>query len=154
MTRIWRISNYADLQGAGGERGTGRWHRYVRIVYCAENASNAMLETLVHLEIDSLDDLPAHYQLLEIAVPAHIVIAELPASSLPEHWRDDESLTQQLGMTWLGERTTALLRVPSAVMPTEHNLLLNPAHREAEQIRIVSAHHCPYDQRLFKPVGH
>jgi len=154
VKRAWRISNYADLQGRGGERGTGRWHRHARIVYCAENAANALLETLVHLEIESPDELPEHYQLLEIEIPDELAITSLPDDSLPEHWRDDERLTQSLGMAWMEQRTSALLHVPSAVMPAEFNLLLNPEHTDAPRIRIGAAYRYPYDRRLFKTVGH
>ncbi len=149
MKQAWRISNYADLQGLGGQLGTGRWHRYAPIVYCAEHPANAMLETLVHLEIDSPDDLPLQYQLLEIAIPDDLAAEPLPADALAEHWRDDERISQALGMAWLRRGETALLRVPSAIMPAEFNLLLNPRHADASRIRIVAAYRHPYDRRLF-----
>jgi RES domain-containing protein len=48
---LWRISNYADLSGAGGLRAAGRWHSQgKRIVYLADHPSSALLEMLVHLD--------------------------------------------------------------------------------------------------------
>lgn len=154
MTRAWRISNYADLQGLGGERGTGRWHRYARIVYCAEHAANAMLETLVHLEIDSPEDLPVSYQLLEIEIPDEVAVAAVDSGELLEGWHTHEAITQQIGMGWLNARQHAVLRVPSVVMPHEFNVLINPDHADAARIRVVRAQRYPYDPRLVKTMGH
>jgi RES domain-containing protein len=58
--RLWRISNYADLSGEGGRRAEGRWHERGRpVVYLAEHAALALLETMVHLEIE-YEDLPRY----------------------------------------------------------------------------------------------
>ena len=67
--RLWRISNHADLSGEGGRRVGGRWHERGRpVVYLSEHPALALLENLVHLEIDS-EDLPSGYQLLTVDVP-------------------------------------------------------------------------------------
>ena len=53
---LWRISAYADLSGTGGLRVSGRWHQAGRpVVYAATSPPGAMLEVLVHLEIDPED---------------------------------------------------------------------------------------------------
>ena len=67
--RLWRISNHADLSGEGGRRVGGRWHERGRpVVYLSEHPALALLENLVHLEIDP-EDLPSGYQLLTVDVP-------------------------------------------------------------------------------------
>lgn len=59
---LWRISNHLSLAGKGGSRASGRWHtRGRRVVYCAENAAAALLEILVHFEIE-IRDLPVRYR--------------------------------------------------------------------------------------------
>ena len=64
--RLWRISNHVDLSGEGGRRAAGRWsHQGRRVVYLAEHPALAMLETLVHLEVD-VEDLPSTYRLIEV----------------------------------------------------------------------------------------
>jgi RES domain-containing protein len=74
---LWRISNYADLSGEGGRRSDGRWHEQGRsVVYLAEHPALALLEVLVHLEIDP-DDLPSSYQLLTVEVPDGLKIEAL-----------------------------------------------------------------------------
>ncbi len=81
--RLWRISNYADLTGAGGLTSSARWHsRGTKIVYLADHPASALLERLVHLEIDP-EDLPSAYQLLAIEVPDHLAVERVEAGSLP-----------------------------------------------------------------------
>ena len=66
---LWRISNHASLSGEGGLHASGRWHaRGRRVVYLADHPASALLEVMVHLEIDA-EDLPSHYQLLGVDVP-------------------------------------------------------------------------------------
>ncbi|HXH47142.1 MAG TPA: RES family NAD+ phosphorylase [Bradyrhizobium sp.] len=51
--RIWRISNFDDLSGIGGLKTDGRWHdRGRHVVYAADHPASALLEVMVHLEID------------------------------------------------------------------------------------------------------
>jgi RES domain-containing protein len=65
---LWRISNYADLSGTGGVLHPGRWHHRGRpIVYLAESPAAALLEVLV--QVSHPGELPAHDQLIEIALP-------------------------------------------------------------------------------------
>jgi RES domain-containing protein len=53
---LWRISDYPELDGAGGLLVSGRWHTQgSRVVYCAPNPASALVEVLVHLEVDSSD---------------------------------------------------------------------------------------------------
>lgn len=142
---LWRISNYEDLQGIGGLKVAGRWHHAGRpVVYLAEHPALALLETLVHLEIRTLDDLPETYKLLRVDVPESIAIVR----SAPETgWQSKPAITRNIGDTWLAAAQTALLRVPSVLVPG-HNYLLNPLHPDARNIAIVEVLHWPFDARL------
>ena len=82
--RIWRISNHADLTGIGGLKVAGRWHEKGRqVVYAADHPSTALLETLVHLEID-LEDVPENFQLIEIDVATALQIDTIDEAALEE----------------------------------------------------------------------
>ena len=73
--RLWRISNHADLSGEGGRVVGGRWHSRGRpVVYLAEHPALALVENIVHLEIDP-DDLPDTYQLIEVDLPDDVETA-------------------------------------------------------------------------------
>lgn len=150
---LWRISNYADLSGAGGLIHHGRWHNRGRpVVYLAESAAGALLEVLVHVEAAHPGELPAHYQLLEIEVPddGSITDAGLPdGSPLSEGWQTDFVATRRCGDAWLASASSLLLRVPSAVVGRTDNFLLNPLYPDVRSCRIISAARYPFDERLL-----
>jgi RES domain-containing protein len=147
---LWRISNHADLKGIGGLYASARWHTQGRpIVYLAESPSSALLEALVHLEIER-DDLPAAYQLLKVEAEEEIHCDAVTLDSLPARWKDSEAVTRMIGDEWLRLGKTALLRVPSAVMPETWNWLLNPRHAGASRVHILTAGTYRHDSRLFR----
>jgi RES domain-containing protein len=150
--RLWRISNYADLSGDGGLRAGGRWHeKGCPVVYLAENAPLALLEVLVHLEIDPAD-LPTTYRLLEIEAPDSVSVEEITRSELDKNapgWMTDSNAARSYTKAWFSTRRTALLRVPSVILPYSHNYLLNPLHPDAAQAKIVEVTVADFDQRLF-----
>ena len=136
--KLWRISNYADLQGKGGLRASGRWHnRGIPIVYLSESPSLAMLEVLVHFELD-LGEIPQNYQLLEVDYTQRTGVSFLHKNALPDHWQQDLELTRAIGDEWLVSGSSLLLRVPSAVVPQSFNYLFNPRHPAAIEAKILS----------------
>jgi RES domain-containing protein len=150
---LWRISNHPDLQGMGGVRASARWHTKGReIVYCAETPTGALLEALVHLEVESVEALPKSYQLLRIALPGDVPIEEVPLASLPPDWKRRTLVTRSIGDAWLAAGRTAALRVPSAVSPHAFNVLLNPRLLRGTGIRVTARGRYPFDARLFKVV--
>jgi RES domain-containing protein len=147
--RLWRISAHADLSGVGGLHVSGRWHsRGKRIVYLADHPASALLEVLVHLEVEP-EDLPGSYQLLAIDVPDSIAFQSIGLEELATGWRDQPELTREIGDRWLREEQTALLRVPSAIVPFSSNWLVNPAHADTAIARIEEVFQVPVDSRLI-----
>ena len=145
--RLWRISAFADLTGEGGLRTAGRWHtRGRRIVYLADHPASALLEILVHLEVD-FDDLPTSYQLHAVDIDEGVAFDAVDV--MPANWRDNSDFTRAVGDRWIAENRTALLKVPSAIMPVASNWLLNPGHVDSAKAHIVDSFHVPYDPRLF-----
>jgi len=122
------------------------------VVYLAESAALAMLETLIHFEL-APDETPADFQLPEVECPDDIGILSLESSRLDEGWRDDRPLTQRLGAEWLRSRSSALLPVPSAIVPNSFNCPFNPLHEQAGRVSIRSSRPHPHDARLFHPSG-
>lgn len=146
---LWRISNYADLSGVGGVLHSGRWHHRGRpVVYLAESPAGALVEALVHVQASHAGELPAHFQLLEVAVPDDAVAESVP---LPdgETWRNDVALTRGLGEAWLASGRSLLLRAPSVVVGRSYNCLLNPLHPLAGGCRVLSVAQYPFDGRLM-----
>jgi RES domain-containing protein len=147
---LWRISNHHSLAGGGALRTPGRWHsRGRRVVYCAQSPAAALLEILVHFEIE-IQDLPVRYRLLRIEAPDDVNVERVSLDQLPADWPDKTEVTRALGDSWLNSVSAALLTVPSAIVPETSNVLLNPAHRDAKRIVIVQAGEHAIDRRLLK----
>lgn len=147
---LWRISNHVSLAGDGGMRASGRWHtRGRRIVYCSESPAAALLEILVHFEID-VRDLPAKYRLLKLHAPDDLIIEHVNAADLPADWIERTDLTRAMGDRWLRAARSPLLRVPSAVVPETSNVLLNPLHSDASRVGVEEVSEHALDPRLLK----
>jgi RES domain-containing protein len=147
---LWRISNYASLEGTGGLHVSGRWHTRGRpVVYCSLNPSTCLLETLVHLEIDA-EDRPKNFRLLRIEGPDTLSTTTVDHAELRSTWPDDLLTTQRLGNRWLAGRESAMLKVPSVLVPETWNVLINPLHHEAALLTISAVFEHAYDVRLIE----
>jgi RES domain-containing protein len=122
--------------GEGGLHVDGRWHTPgKRIVYTAQSLSLAQLEVLVHIADRRLIPSLAY---ASASIPDTMRIAAIDPSALPADWRrfaPYSATTQRLGMKWLIQMPTAVLKVPSAVSETEWNFLLNPAHTDFKGVK-------------------
>jgi RES domain-containing protein len=146
---LWRISEYSDLRGIGGELGSARWHTQEdgkRIVYLAADAATALIETLVNLK-GGPEYMPRFGQLLRIHAAVETSCERV--ADLPDGWRDDFASTQAIGDEWLSSKRSALLRVPSAPAPESWNYLLNPLHPDGAGVRVENSQRIGYDRRLF-----
>ena len=131
-------------------RTPGRWHpRGRRVIYCAQSPAAALLEILVHFEID-IQDLPVRYRLLKIETPDDVHVESVSVDRLPADWPERTDVTRALGDGWLTRGSAVLLSVPSAIVPETFNVLLNPAHQDAKRIVIVQTGEHPIDPRLLK----
>lgn len=147
---LWRVSNYATLDGVGGTYVGGRWHtKGHSIVYCSEDPSTALLETLVHMEIDS-EDRPQTLQVLKIQSSVALAVERVNVKKLSPDWPTNLVLTKSVGDNWLQSRKTLLFEVPSVLIPERRNFLINPLHPEMKKLRITARYSHPFDQRFFK----
>jgi len=134
LIHLWRISNHLTLDGDGGMHTPGRWHSEGRrIIYLAESPAGALVEALVHLEVDAAAPF-RNYTLLKVELPGPVpaVGAKAPGESPAEL-----AASRAVGDAWLAAKQDLLLRVPSAIVPETFNVLLNPVHRDATRARVV-----------------
>ena len=131
MITAWRIveAQYADeiFSGEGARLYAARWHEAGhRLVYTAATLSLATLELIVNTPRARL---LSDYVVTSCTFP-EAIIEDVDESRLPPNWRDFPPPTevQQLGMEWLVSGSSTVLSVPSAVIPTERNYLINPEH--------------------------
>lgn len=143
--KAWRLARkvHADLGGEGARLTGGRWNSPGQpAVYMASEASLALLEVRVHLDLP-LELLPDDYVYMEIELgDLAVEDAALPPSE--EECRD-------IGDQWLASFRTALLRVPSIIVPFSSNLILNPKHPDAGRAKLAQLHDCLFDPRLWRP---
>ena len=148
---LYRISiekYIRDLSGEGARRYGGRWNQKgTPAVYTSEHVSLAVLEVLVHVPAISL---PKDLKLLKLKVPDDIRIEEIDPLILPDNWKEYPSPEdlKDLGTEWAGRCNTLLLKVPSAVIPSEWNYLINPLHEEFRKIKIDKIKDFQFDHRL------
>ena len=146
---LWRVSNYSTLDGAGGLYISGRWHTKGHpVIYCSQNPSTSLLETLIHMEIDA-EDRPDHFQVLKIEGPDTLSIEKIDPDSLSPGWAENTTATQSIGDLWLTEKHSVLLQVPSVLVPETWNVLVNPLHAEANFLKITRTYQHAFDARLF-----
>jgi RES domain-containing protein len=119
-------------------------------VYLSSTPAAALLEILVHLEIEE-GHLPRFYKLLEIQAPDDVTIEKLEDwAKLPKGWPRKQAVTGALGDQWLDRNSAALLEVPSALVPRTSNFLLNPLHPDAARITTISISRQTLDRRLLQ----
>jgi RES domain-containing protein len=148
---LWRITRAAfqSLNGEGARLHGGRWNSEgLAVVYLSSSLSLAALEYLVHLDIE---DAPSDLVASEVEVPESVREERVLTSALPPDWNQvaDHPQCVRLGDLWLREGRTALLRVPSAVVPIETNVLLNPGHADAGRVHVISHEPFAFDRRLL-----
>ncbi len=153
MIRVYRIVrepySKTPLDGEGAYRFGGRWSSPgTRIAYTAEHLSLAMIEYFIHIETG---DPPKDLVVVAADIPDSVSRMVLPPRKLPPDWRQvpaPPGLTA-FGDAFAAERKSAALAVPSALVPSESNWLVNPLHPEFARIRVRPAEPFHYDARFF-----
>jgi RES domain-containing protein len=152
MLNIWRLvtARFAEtaFSGEGARLYGGRWNRKgVPLVYAAGSQSLAMLEMLVQDE-----PLRARYVMIPAIVPNGVKVGTLKPEQLPADWRSIAAREQlrALGSAWARKNAGAVLAVPSAVIPSEYNYLLNPLHPDFARISIGEPQDFITDLRLMR----
>lgn len=158
MLRVWRLVtarfDASAFSGEGARRYGGRWNRKgVPVVYTAGNLSLAMLEILVQDQ-----PLRARYVTIPAEIPPGLHVERVDINRLPANWRGPAALEtlRTIGSEWAAVLASAVLAVPSAVVPAETNYLLNPRHPEFGQIIIGEPQVLLTDLRLSqlrRPAG-
>lgn len=141
---------YAEdaFSGEGARIHGGRWNsRGHPVVYTASTLSLAALELLVNV--------PRQEWFREFAVVhcwfPEAIVEELDRALLPDDWHTYPPPPRllQLGNEWIESRASVVLAVPSAVIETETNYLINPEHPDFASVDIGEPKPFTLDRRLF-----
>ena len=147
--RLARKKYPIELSGKGAAMFGARWNfKGTEIVYTAQSRALAMAEVVVHL---SLATLPKDFVMLTVDVSDTISIEFLDEKKLPRGWNvfPHSFTTQLLGEDFIKRSEACILKVPSAVVKGDYNLLLNPYHEDFKQIKIIDQVDFPFDKRIF-----
>ena len=149
--RIVKAKYEQDLSGHGAELWGSRWnYPGTPIIYASEHASLALLEILAWTALPQL--LKANFSLLTLEIPDHSQL-QVSSAELPKDWcyPGHTTDTQQMGQEWTEMNQYLMLKVPSAILPIEHNMLINPKHPLMKEVIISHISEISFDPRV---IGH
>ena len=134
------------LSGEGARLYGGRWNSPGHAaVYLADSLALAGMELLVHLE--SVDVLRT-YRKMPVSIPEDLVM-HIDAAALPPSWETGpRTETRAIGDRWFSSQLSVALQVPSAVVPTESNFVINPNHPNFDALRVGPISDFRFDPRL------
>ncbi|MFT3702414.1 MAG: RES family NAD+ phosphorylase [Agriterribacter sp.] len=150
MKNVFRISKCQyvdDLRGTGAANFSGRWHsKGTYILYTAATPSLALLESVVHIASIPVAD----YCMICLEIPDD-KIAVISTDQLPVNWfaNPAPAALGMIGDNFIRKNEHFALQLPSAVMPEENNILINPNHKDFNKVKIVYRRTIPIDRRFF-----
>lgn len=151
MPRAWRIVKRRHVEtafkGDGARLYGGRWNSPgTSVVYTSETRALSLLEVLAGIQ--SVKPLRA-YVLIPATFDDSLVIG-VQLEELPKGWRRSPPHpdTQGIGDLWVDQQPSAILRVPSVIVPEEFNYVLNPAHQDFPRVQIGTPQDFTIDPRL------
>lgn len=148
---VYRIvaEKYANKLHASGK--PNRWNYENQfVVYAACSRSLAALELLANRNA-IMEGLV--YKVLTLTIPEDLNIPTLDDPKiLIENWHllSNRHYTQDYGSHWYIQKLSAVLKVPSALIPQEYNLIINTLHPDFSKIKIVNLQDFTWDRRLLK----
>jgi RES domain-containing protein len=139
-------SRYPAIDGIGAALNGGRWNpKGTEVIYASASRSLAALEILVHYSV-----LPRDFMITPIYIPNTVMIVDVPAAVLTAGWDQPIPMpaTQEYGRIWTSANSSAVLRVPSSVVPNELNYVLNVLHPDFKRIAFGPSAPFHFDPRL------
>lgn len=151
MPEAWRIVKEKHaataFSGKGAADSGGRWNSQgVAVVYASASKSLAALESLVHLNP------PVQFKYVAFCIKFDAGLVEwYQQKKLPREWQLEPPppSTQQIGNLWVKAARSAVLALPSVIIPGEWNFLINPSHPDFKKITIGKPDPFAFDPRLF-----
>jgi len=148
--RLYRIAKQRfieDLSGEGARLYGGRWNKKgTSMLYFSEHLSLCVLEILVHIEQQLISN---NFYFIEVEVPDNI-IKSIPKEELPLNWQSNVlvSSTQDFGSEWIASNKGLALKIPSAVLGYENNVIVNPSHTSFSKLKVIRIEKLNLDARL------
>lgn len=146
--RITKSKNASDLSGSGAALYPGRWNKKgTPVLYTGESKEIALLEIIVHIPPMIAPEL----DILTLQIPDQS-ITELTIEELPSNWHQypAPSVLAEIGQRWIDQADTVALKVPSSIIHSASNFILNCKHKDYKLVKIVNQQRFYFDLRLRK----
>lgn len=137
-----------DISGSGAATYGGRWNKKgTAVLYTSESIAIALLETVVHIPAMLVPELV----LLTIEIPDHSIF-EIKLKELPKNWSayPAPTILSEIGEEWIKKGNTIALKVPSCIINTSFNYILNCSHPDYQSVKILDIKDFKFDARLKK----
>lgn len=137
------------LSGIGASKYGGRWnHPGTPVVYASSSVALAAMEVFVHLAAGVA---PPNHMLVRINIPDDIATSATTIDKPPADWQriPAPASTREIGTNWARSGRSVLLRVPSVVIPSEYNYLLNPQTPEFARVGAQIESTFTFDPRMI-----
>lgn len=149
--RIAKETYVTNLNGVGAFIAGGRWNNKgtTYMVYTAESRALAMAEAAVHIPFNVMPD---NYMIIEIKVPDELIVELDPKKLEGIPWNITPPIpeTQEIGDAFIRDQLSLGLKVPSAVVPGDFNIVLNPNYPDfTKHVAITDKRTFPFDKRLL-----
>ena len=147
---VYRITKHkfaADIKGTGAALFPGRWNKSgTPVLYTGITKEIALLETIVHATPMIVSDL----DILTIEIPDDS-ITDLEIPDLPANWAEYPAPTKlsDLGEKWVLAGLTIALKIPSCIINTSYNVILNCNHLNFSSVNVLDHSKFHFDIRLI-----
>lgn len=139
-----------DISGYGAKLYGGRWNNVGNsMLYTACSPSLCMLEFICNASGIAKT---VQTSLLTLKIDSKVKLEQLTVNEMPENWQDVPApdILKRIGDNWLKGNTSVGIKVPSAVMPIEFNVLINPLHKDFSKLTIENIVKMDIDKRIIK----
>lgn len=147
---VYRITNAqhaADISGTGAALYPGRWNKKgTPVLYTGKTKEIALLENIVHIP----PMISPQLDILTIKIPNSIT--RLKIKDLPDNWAQFPAPTvlSEIGQNWIDKGKTLALEVPSSIIHSASNLIINCKHPLFSKVKITEQKKFHFDSRLTK----
>lgn len=146
--QLFRITTAKWAGVLSGSGYPARWNsKGTFVIYTASSRALACLENLVHRSGEGLN---GNFKITVINISDDASLKSIETNDLPSGWYKIKNSPQCriLGDRWIESGTSLLLRVPSAIIRDEHNVLINPQHPDFKNVTVHEIVDFKFDERL------
>jgi len=145
---VYRIvhKKYAETLFASGLQG--RWNSEgKKVLYTSESVSLAYLENMVQRRGFGFNN---DFRIMVIEVPSKAPFYEVKLSDLSPNWRSFRNYDecQNIGNIWFDQSDFLYMKVPSAVVAENCNIVINTLHKDYKKVKLFEVLDFYPDSRL------